>query len=58
MKYRLFGESVGQTSQRVLDKLLNILPTITIREGPRAKIYFSDDLAVLNYGNHKMPSDI
>jgi len=52
------GESLGQTSQRVLDKFLNILPTITIREGHRVKIYLSGDLTVPDYANHKMPSDI
>jgi len=52
------GESLGQTSQRILDKFLNILPTITIREGHRAKVYLSGDLAVPGYANHKMPSDL
>ncbi|MHB8527287.1 MAG: TraB/TrbI/VirB10 family type IV secretion system protein [Candidatus Acidiferrales bacterium] len=52
------GESLGQTSQRILDKFLNILPTITIREGHRVKIYLSGDLALPGYANHKMPSDL
>ena len=52
------GESLGQTSQRILDKFLNILPTITIREGHRVKIYLSGDLAIPDYANHKMPSDL
>jgi type IV secretion system protein TrbI len=52
------GESLGQTSQRILDKFLNILPTITISEGHRVKIYLSGDLTVPDYANHKMPSDL
>ena len=52
------GESLGQTSQRILDKFLNILPTVTIREGHRVKIYLSGDLAVPDYANHRMPSDL
>ena len=52
------GKSLGQTSQRILDKFLNILPTVTIREGHRVKIYLSGDLAVPDYANHKMPSDL
>ncbi|HEV2313711.1 MAG TPA: TrbI/VirB10 family protein [Candidatus Acidoferrales bacterium] len=52
------GESMGQTSQRVLDKFLNILPTITIREGHRVKIYLSGDLTLPDYANHRMPSDL
>ena len=52
------GQSMGQSSQRILDKFLNILPTVTIREGHRVKIYLSGDLALPNYANHKMPSDL
>jgi type IV secretion system protein VirB10 len=52
------GESLGQTSQRILDKFLNILPTVTIREGHRVKIYLSGDLAVPDYANHRMASDL
>lgn len=52
------GESMGQTSQRILDKFLNILPTVTIREGHRVKIFLSGDLALPDYANHKMPSDL
>jgi type IV secretion system protein VirB10 len=52
------GEGLGQTSQRILDKFLNILPTVTIREGHRVKIYLSGDLAVPDYANHRMPSDL
>ena len=52
------GQSLGQTSQRILDKFLNILPTVTIREGHRMKIYLSGDLAVPDYANHKMPPDL
>src|SRR6185437_7035468 len=52
------GESMGQTSQRILDKFLNILPTITIREGHRMKIFLSGDLALPDYANHRLPSDL
>jgi len=52
------GESMGQTSQRILDKFLNILPTVTIREGHRVKIDLSGDLALPDYANHRMPSDL
>ena len=52
------GQSLGQTSQRILDKFLNILPTVTIREGHRVKIYLSGDLSVPDYANHKMPADL
>ena len=52
------GQSMGQTSQRILDKFLNILPTVTIREGHRVKIYLSGDLDLPDYAYHKMPSDL
>jgi len=39
-----FGESLDQSSTRILDKYTNILPTITIREGTRVKVYFTNDL--------------
>jgi type IV secretory pathway VirB10-like protein len=52
------GQSLGQTSQRILDKFLNILPTVTIREGHRVKIYLSGDLRVPDYANHKMSADL
>jgi len=52
------GQSLGQTSQRILDKFLNILPTVTIREGHRVKIYLSGDLMVPDYASHKMSADL
>ncbi len=53
-----FGQSMAQSSERILDKFLNILPTVTIREGHRVKVYLSGDLVLPDYNNHKMPSDL
>jgi len=53
-----FAQSTAQSSAQILDKLLNILPTVTIREGHRVKVYLSGDLALPDYNNHKMPSDL
>jgi type IV secretion system protein VirB10 len=53
-----FAQSTAQSSAQILDKFLNIMPTITIREGHRVKIYLSGDLALPDYNNHKMPSDL
>jgi type IV secretion system protein TrbI len=50
--------SLAQSGAHVLDRFLNILPTITIREGHRIKVYLSDDLMLPAYENHKIPSDI
>ena len=43
------GISVSQSSTRVLDRFLNLLPTVTIREGHRIKVYLSSDLALPAY---------
>ena len=53
-----FGQSTAQSSAQILDKFLNIMPTVTIREGHRVKVYLSGDLAVPDYSNHKIPSDL
>jgi type IV secretory pathway VirB10-like protein len=53
-----FAQSAAQSSAQILDRFLNILPTVTIREGHRVKVYLSGDLALPDYNNHKMPSDL
>src|SRR5258708_25298607 len=57
MRQGLAG-SMAQSSAQILDRFLNILPTVTIREGHRVKVYLSGDLALPDYNNHKMPSDL
>jgi len=53
-----FAQGTAQSAAQILDKFLNILPTVTIREGHRVKVYLSGDLALPDYSNHKMPSDL
>ena len=53
-----FAASTAQSAAQILDRFLNILPTVTIREGHRVKVYLSNDLAVPDYQNHRMPSDL
>ena len=53
-----FAQGTAQSSAQILDKFLNIMPTVTIREGHRVKVYLSGDLALPDYHNHKMPSDL
>jgi type IV secretion system protein TrbI len=57
MRQGLAG-SMAQSSAQILDKFLNILPTVTIREGHRVKVYLSGDLVLPDYNNHNMPSDL
>jgi len=52
------AQSTAQSSAQILDKFLNIMPTVTIREGHRVKVYLSGDLALPDYNNHKLPSDL
>jgi type IV secretion system protein TrbI len=53
-----FAQSMGQSSAQILDRFLNIPPTITIREGHRVKVYLSGDLALPEYANHTLPSNL
>jgi type IV secretion system protein VirB10 len=55
---RGFAESTAQSSAQILDKFLNILPTVTIREGHRVKVYLSTDLALPDYTSHTMPANL
>jgi type IV secretion system protein VirB10 len=53
-----FAASTAQSSSQILDKFLNVMPTVTIREGHRVKVYLSGDLALPDYNTHTMPSDL
>jgi type IV secretion system protein VirB10 len=50
--------SLAQSSTHILDRFLNLLPTITIREGHRVKVYLTQDLLVPDYAQHEMPSNL
>ena len=52
-----FAASLSQSSLRILDRFLNTLPTFTIREGYRIKIYLASDLLLPAYDRHKIPND-
>ena len=53
-----FAQSTAQSSAQILNKFLNTLPTVTIREGHRVKVYLSGDLAVPDYNHHQLPRDL
>jgi type IV secretion system protein VirB10 len=50
--------SLSQSSLRILDRYLNVLPTVTIREGHRVKIFLSDDLLLPAYDQHRMEDNL
>jgi type IV secretion system protein TrbI len=44
--------SISQSATTILDRFLEIPPTITIREGHRVKVYFTQDMLLPAYSNH------
>ena len=52
------ASSLSQSSLRILDRYLNVLPTFTIREGHRVKVYLSDDLLLPAYDAHPLRIDL
>jgi type IV secretion system protein TrbI len=49
------ASSLASSGTNVLDKFINIPPTITIREGQRIKVYLTQDMLLPAYENHDMP---
>lgn len=47
--------SVSQSATTILDRFIQIPPTITIREGHRVKVYFTQDMLLPAYENHTIP---
>ena len=47
--------SVAQSATSVLDRFMQIPPTITIREGHRVKVYVTQDMLLPAYENHAIP---
>ncbi len=51
------ASSLSQSGTNVLDRFVNIPPTVTIREGHRIKVYITQDMLLPAYENHTIPSD-
>jgi type IV secretory pathway VirB10-like protein len=49
------ASSVSQSATTILDRFIQIPPTITIREGHRVKVYFTQDMLLPAYDNHTIP---
>ncbi len=49
------ASSLSASGANVLDRFINIPPTITIREGHRIKVYITQDMLLPAYENHDMP---
>ncbi len=46
------ASSVSESATTILDQFMQIPPTITIREGHRVKVYFTQDMLLPAYTNH------
>ena len=49
------ASGLSQSSANVLDRFVNVLPTHTIFEGHRIKVYITQDMLLPAYENHDMP---
>jgi type IV secretion system protein TrbI len=47
--------SVSESATTILNRFIQIPPTITIREGHRVKVYFTQDMLLPAYSNHNIP---
>ena len=52
------ASQMGEAADRVLDRYLNRLPTIVIREGARSRIFVSQDFLIPGYADHRMDSTL
>jgi len=53
-----FGASLATSGSDILEHFLNILPTVTIREGSRVKISLAGDLLLPDYAQHTTQPDL
>lgn len=53
-----FGIGMASSGQQIMDRFLNQMPTVTIREGTRVKVYLSNDLLLPDYNQHQMHSNL
>ena len=49
------SSSLSSSATTILDRFIQIPPTITIREGHRVKIYLTQDMVLPSYQNHNIP---
>ena len=44
----------AQESEQILNKFLNRLPVITVKEGSRARVYINQDMLIPSYAEHRV----
>lgn len=53
-----FGIGMATSGEQIMNRFLNQMPTVTIREGTRVKVYLSNDLLLPDYNQHKMQGNL
>ena len=48
------SQQTAQESEQILNKFLNRLPVITVKEGSRARVYINRDIAIPSYAEHRV----
>lgn len=48
------SQQTAQESEQILNKFLNRLPVITVKEGSRARIYINRDISIPSYAEHRV----
>ena len=52
------GQQTGQESMQILNRALNILPTVTVYEGTRVRIWVQNNFQLPAYENHTIPPNL
>lgn len=53
-----FGMGMATSGEQIMNRFLNQMPTVTIREGTRVKVYLSNDLLLPDYNQHKVKANL
>jgi type IV secretory pathway VirB10-like protein len=48
------SSQTAQESEQILNKFLNRLPVITVKEGSRARVYITQDILIPSYAEHRV----
>ena len=48
------SEQTAQESEQILNRFLSRLPTITLKEGSRARVYITRDILIPSYAEHRV----
>ena len=48
------SSQTAQESEQILNKFLNRLPVITVKEGSRARVYINQDILIPSYAEHRV----